>query len=74
MRDEAHRFTITYHRLLHSKQHTRSLLDDIPQLGPKTKQKLFRHFGSLQAIRAASNDELIQVIGRVKTNLLRDWL
>lgn len=74
MRDEAHRFTITYHRLLRSHQHTHSLLDDIPQLGPKTKRKLLRHFGSLQAIRAANNDELIQVIGQAKTNLLRDWL
>ncbi len=74
MRDEAHRFTINYHRLLRSRQHTRSVLDDIPQIGPKTKRRLLRHFGSLQAIHAASTDELSAVVGKTRANLLRDWL
>lgn len=74
MRDEAHRFGITYHRLLRSKQSQRSILDEIPGLGPKTKHKLINHFGSLKAIRAASETELHSVIGPAKTQLLKDYL
>jgi len=74
MRDEAHRFTISYHRLLRSKQQKRSILDEIPNVGPKTKKKLLNHFGSLKAIRAASDKELTKIIGPSKTTTLRDWL
>jgi len=74
MRDEAHRFTITYHRLLRSKKQKRSILDEIPSIGPKTKKQLLNHFGSLKAIRAASDKELAAVIGSAKTKHLRDYL
>ncbi|MDP3997707.1 MAG: excinuclease ABC subunit UvrC [Candidatus Andersenbacteria bacterium] len=74
MRDEAHRFTISYHRLLRSKKSSRSLLDEIPELGPKTKQKLLRRFGSLKAIRAADTKELAKVIGKSKAKIIKEYL
>jgi len=74
MRDEAHRFVITYHRLLRSKQSSKSLLDEIPGIGPKMKKKLLNHFGSLKNIRSASDHELENIIGAAKTSTLRDYL
>lgn len=74
MRDEAHRVTVSYHRLLRSKRSSRSLLDEIPGIGPATKRRLLNHFGSLKAIRAATKKELIQMIGRSKTDTLRQYL
>ena len=73
MRDEAHRFTISYHRNLRSKKSSKSLLDEIPGVGPATKKKLIRKFGSLKAIKAASLDELEYVIGK-KANSLKKFL
>jgi excinuclease ABC subunit C len=72
MRDEAHRFTITYHRTLRSKRQQESRLDDIPGIGPKTRQRLLRHFGSLQAVRNATDEELAKVIGS-KAKILREY-
>jgi excinuclease ABC subunit C len=64
LRDEAHRFAITYHRLLRGKRNLSSVLDDIPGLGPKRKAALLKHFGlSLQKIRQASLEELEKVEG-----------
>lgn len=74
MRDEAHRFTISYHRLLRSRQQQHSVLDTIPGIGPAAKKKLLNHFGSLKGIRAASPDELATVIGRAKAGQLYDYL
>ncbi len=74
MRDEAHRFTISYHQLLRRHKQNQSVLDEIPGIGPKTKKKLISHFGSLQKIRAASDQKLIKLIGSAKTKKLRDFL
>lgn len=74
MRDEAHRFTITYHRLLRSKAQRRSILDEVPGIGPKNKKKLLARFGSLKAIRTASDDELAHIIGEEKTKVLREYI
>ena len=63
LRDEAHRFAITYHRQLRQKSLSASVLDEIPNLGPKRKQALLQHFGSIEAIRAASLDGLLSVKG-----------
>ena len=63
LRDEAHRFAITYHRQLRQKSLSESVLDEIPNLGPKRKQALLRHFGSIEAIREASLDGLLSVKG-----------
>lgn len=63
VRDEAHRFAITYHRKLHRKAATHSRLDDVPGIGPKRKKALLKGFGSLKAIREASLEELAAVPG-----------
>jgi len=61
IRDEAHRFAITYHRQIRNKEAYRSVLDEIPGLGAKRKSALLKHFGSLNGIKAASLEELIKV-------------
>jgi excinuclease ABC subunit C len=58
VRDEAHRFAITYHRKLRGKRMTRSALDDIAGLGPARRKKLVAAFGGVNAVKAASRDEL----------------
>jgi len=58
IRDEAHRFAISYHRQKRSKRAFVSILDGIPGIGPMRKQALLRHFGGINAIRAATLDEL----------------
>jgi excinuclease ABC subunit C len=63
VRDEAHRFAITYHRQVRSARTFRSVLDDIPGIGPKRKKALMRHFGSARAIAAASVEEIASVEG-----------
>lgn len=63
IRDEAHRFAITYHKKLREKNLTESILDYIPNVGPKRKQLLIQHFGSIEGIRKATIDELRSVNG-----------
>ena len=62
IQDEVHRFAISYHKKQRSKTQTKSVLDEIPGVGPATKQKLLRHFGSVKNIRSASLDELKQIV------------
>jgi excinuclease ABC subunit C len=66
VRDEAHRFAITYHRQVRSKRTFKSVLDDIPGIGPKRKKALIKHFGSTRAIAAATLDELVAVDGMTR--------
>jgi excinuclease ABC subunit C len=63
VRDEAHRFAITHHRGRRDKAMTSSLLDDLPGIGPTRKQALLTHFGSPEAVVAASSEELQAVPG-----------
>jgi excinuclease ABC subunit C len=61
IRDEAHRFAVTYHRLKRGRRMTKSLLDDIPGLGPVRRKKLMRVFGSVKRMREASIEEIAAV-------------
>jgi excinuclease ABC subunit C len=63
IRDESHRFAAAYHSTLRSKRQTASLLDDVPGIGPVTRKKLIRHFGSMRALFAADELELQKVLG-----------
>jgi excinuclease ABC subunit C len=63
VRDEAHRFAVTYHRRLRKRKGLTSTLDEIPGIGPKRRQALLKHYGSLEAIREASVEELAAVKG-----------
>jgi len=81
VRDEAHRFAITYHRQLRSKERLRSAIDAIPGIGGTRRTRLLRHFGSVQRIRDASIDELAAVpgisaalAGQIKSALRADGL
>jgi excinuclease ABC subunit C len=63
VRDEAHRFAITYHRQLRSKERLRSALDSIPGIGSTRRKRLLKHFGSVRRIREASVEALAEVPG-----------
>ncbi len=63
LRDEAHRFAITYHRKLRRERNFKSVLEEIDGIGDKRKRALLSHFGSLKRIRAATADDLAQVEG-----------
>ena len=63
IRDEAHRFGITFHRKLRSKAQVESVLSGIKGVGPKTEQRLIMHFGSVARIAAAPKEEVIALVG-----------
>ncbi len=68
IRDEAHRFGITFHRKLRSKVQIKSELDEIPGIGKVTKNLLLEHFKSLKKIREADSNELEKIVGKSKAN------
>ena len=63
IRDEAHRFGVTYHRKLREKSAKYSILDDVPGIGPNKKRALINHFGSVKKIKEASVEDIAQVPG-----------
>lgn len=63
VRDESHRFAITFHRELRGKAMTVSVLDEVPGVGPKRKRAIMRHFGSLKRLREASAEQIAEVKG-----------
>ena len=66
VRDEAHRFGITHHRALRGKAFIHSQLEDIPGVGPKRRKALLSRFGSLKALRQATEEELLAVPGMTR--------
>ncbi len=64
VRDEAHRFAITFHRQSRAKRDLRSELDDVPGIGPRRRKSLLTAFGSLAGVRRATREDLIAVVGR----------
>ena len=79
VRDESHRFAISFHRELRDKAMTVSVLDDVPGVGPKRKRALMRRFGSLKRLREASVEEIAQTPGiplevaRAVNQVLQEW-
>lgn len=71
IRDEAHRFAITYHRNLRSKGNLRSSIDMVTGIGPKRKRMLLRRFGSIQGIKDAPVDDIAAVPGLTRSLALR---
>ena len=63
VRDEAHRFAITHHRIRRDKAMTESIMDDLPGIGPARKRALLKHFGSPEAVLGASREALENVPG-----------
>jgi excinuclease ABC subunit C len=76
IRDEAHRFAVTYHRTVRKKATLHSILDEIPGIGPQRKKALLKHFGNIQKIREASVEELQEVplMNRKLAETIRQFL
>ena len=74
VRDEAHRFAVTFHRTRRNASRMTSELHEAPGVGPKTVEKLLRHFGSLERVRQATEAELIEVAGRAATRKLKKFI
>lgn len=74
IRDESHRFAVSYHSVLKSKRQTASLLDDIPGIGPATRKKLLKTFGSMKGINEASPTELAICLGDKQAVVVRQYL
>lgn len=74
IRDEAHRFAISYHSVLARQKQTISVLDEIPGVGPTTKRQLLRKFGSVKGIQEANYADLMAVVGEKRARLVADYL
>lgn len=72
LRDEAHRFAITFHRTKRSKESIKSSLDLINGIGPSTKSKLLQHFKSVKRMEQASPEELEKIVGKSKAAILSE--
>jgi excinuclease ABC subunit C len=73
IRDEAHRFAVTFHRNRRSAARLTSELEQVEGIGPKTINKLLRVFGSLERVREAPQEELVKVIGPAAARHLREF-
>ena len=74
IRDEAHRFAITFHRKRRSRRELASELLEIPGVGERTARKLLEHFGSLSKLRSVSEAELSQIVTRAQAGRIREYL
>jgi len=74
IRDESHRFAVSYHTVLKRKRQVASVLDDIPGVGPATRKKLIRTFGSVRGVSQASPADLAAAIGEKKAQVLTQQL
>jgi excinuclease ABC subunit C len=74
IRDESHRFAVSYHSVLKTKRQTSSLLDDIPTIGPATRKKLLKTFGSMRGVTQARDFELEKVVGVKKAAILKQYI
>jgi excinuclease ABC subunit C len=74
IRDESHRFAVSYHTSLKRKNQTASRLDEIPGVGPATRKKLIKSFGSLGGILKASDEEISQVVGIKRAKTISQYL
>lgn len=74
IRDESHRFAVSYHSVLKVKRQSSSLLDNVPGIGPATKKKLLKTFGSLLGVQQASDFELEKALGIKQATILRQYL
>lgn len=74
IRDESHRFAVSYHSVLKRAAKRGSLLDDIPGIGPVTTKKLIRSFGSLRSVKTASLEDLSTIVGESKAKTIHQHL
>lgn len=74
IRDESHRFAVSYHSVLKQKRQIASVLDDIPTIGPLTRKKLLKTFGSVRGVMQARDAELEKVVGEKRAVILKQYL
>ncbi len=74
VRDESHRFAVSYHTVLKRQKQTASSLEDIPGIGPATRKKLIKTFGSLRGVKGATKEQLAETIGTAKASELHKYL
>jgi excinuclease ABC subunit C len=74
VRDESHRFALSYHSTLKTKRQSSSILNDIPGVGPATRKKLLKTFGSLRGINRARQFELERVVGAKQAAVIKQYL
>ncbi len=74
IRDESHRFAVSYHSSIKTKAQTRSALEDIQGVGPVSRKKLIRTFGSLRAVKDGKLVEIEQCLGKAKANVVYEYL
>jgi excinuclease ABC subunit C len=70
IRDESHRFAVSYHTSVKRQKQTTSIMDEIPGIGPKTNQKLIRKFGSIKGVANATDQELQDLVGPSKAKVV----
>ena len=73
IQDEVHRFAISFHKSKRSKAQIHSQLDDIQGVGPRTKQKILHHFGSVKRAGAATKDEWTKLLGNSRGSMLYEY-
>ena len=74
IRDESHRFAVSYHTILKVKSQKSSLLDSIPGIGPISKRRLLKDFGSLDGISKASDNDIGKIVGLSKATIIKQYL
>jgi len=74
IRDESHRFAVSYHTVLKRAKQTASVLEEIPGIGPATRRKLLKTFGSLRGVAAAEQSELAKIVGEQKAILIQTYV
>ncbi|PKL31317.1 excinuclease ABC subunit C [Candidatus Saccharibacteria bacterium HGW-Saccharibacteria-1] len=74
IRDESHRFAVSYHTVLKRAKQTSSALDEIPGIGPKTRSNLIKKFGSVRGLKSVSETEIAKVVGKAKAKLVFNYM
>lgn len=74
VRDESHRFAVSYHSVLKGKRQTSSILDEVPGVGPATRKKLIKTFGSLRGVQEAPTGEVAKLVGQAKADAIKSFL
>jgi excinuclease ABC subunit C len=74
IRDESHRFAVSYHTVLKRQKQTASSLENIPGVGPTTRKKLIKTFGSLRGVQAATSEQLVAAVGPAKAKIISQYL
>ena len=74
IRDESHRFAVSYHTVLKRAKQTASSLEEIPGIGPATRKKLIRTLGSLRAVQSATSEQLVAAVGEAKAKVIAKYL